>query len=594
MKRRDLLKSAAAFPPFLLSLFGPAMGPVGTAAAAASKNKKPRRISDPPWDELQSRLGDRLKPVDWPLGDCIREPKGAACRAFFEAASNPYFLGDHPGLTQTLGWTGAWTSKPSERVVEAQSAGDVAAAVSFANRYGVPLVIKGGGHSYKGGSSGDFHGAGSLLIWTRRMNAISLYDEFVPAGSDDAPVPAVSVGAGAMWGDVYREVSVHGGRYVQGGGCLTVGVAGLIQSGGFGPFSKLYGLACASLLEAEVVTADGHIRTVNANREPDLFFALKGGGGGTFCVVTRLVLRTHDLPPFFGAVFMDIRASSEKAFRILVGKMLDFYAADLFNPHWGEQIRLRPDNTLSISMVFQGLTQREAEAVWAPFIDWVLSRPQDYRLVEDASILAMPARSFFDAGYLKTLPGIVLNDSQAGARQDRIFWASNREEAGHVIHAYHSAWLPSDLLDGKQRESLADGLMAASRHWSISLHTNKGLAGAEEPVREAARGAAINPAVADAFALLICAADGPPAYPGVAGHEPDIAHAEAEAKRVGAAIAALGRHVATSGSYCAESDYFEKDWQTSFWGVNARRLRGIKRAYDPGGLFRVHHGIGAS
>ena len=84
---------------------------------------------------------------------------------------------------------------------------------------------------------------------------------------------------------------------------LTVGVAGLIQSGGFGSFSKRYGMAAASLLEAEVVTADGEVRIANACTNPDLFWGLKGGGGGSLGVVTRLTLRTHELPPFFGGAF---------------------------------------------------------------------------------------------------------------------------------------------------------------------------------------------------------------------------------------------------------------------------------------------------
>ena len=71
------------------------------------------------------------------------------------------------------------------------------------------------------------------------------------------------------------------GRYVQGGGCTTVGVAGLVQGGGFGSFSKAFGTAAASLLEAQIVTADGKVRVANAVQEPDLFWALKGGGGGT-------------------------------------------------------------------------------------------------------------------------------------------------------------------------------------------------------------------------------------------------------------------------------------------------------------------------
>ena len=74
---------------------------------------------------------------------------------------------------------------------------------------------------------------------------------------------------------------------MQGGGCNTVGVAGLISSGGFGTFSKGFGTAASHLIEAEVVTADGQIRIANQCNEPDLLWALKGGGGGSFGVITR-------------------------------------------------------------------------------------------------------------------------------------------------------------------------------------------------------------------------------------------------------------------------------------------------------------------
>src|SRR5208282_3044557 len=104
------------------------------------------------------------------------------------------------------------------------------------------------------------------------------------------------------------------GRYVQGGGCMTVGVAGLILGGGFGSFSKAHGTAGANLIEAEVVTADGEVRIANACTNSDLFWALKGGGGG-FGVVTRLALRIHDLPEFVGVVFATIKAASDDAYR---------------------------------------------------------------------------------------------------------------------------------------------------------------------------------------------------------------------------------------------------------------------------------------
>jgi FAD/FMN-containing dehydrogenase len=189
-------------------------------------------------------------------------------------------------------------------VVAAESAAAVSAAVRFASAHNVRLVVKGRGHSYFGASNAP----DSLLVWTPRMDTISLHDAFTPAGSGAAPVPAVSVGAGGMWLHTYQAVTGGAGRYVQGGGCTTVGVAGLVQGGGFGHFSKAYGTAAASLLEAEIVTADGVTRVVNDAREPDLFWALKGGGGGTFSIVTRFTLATHPLPETLGAVSFVLKA----------------------------------------------------------------------------------------------------------------------------------------------------------------------------------------------------------------------------------------------------------------------------------------------
>jgi FAD/FMN-containing dehydrogenase len=224
--------------------------------------------------------------------------------------------------------------------------------VNFARENHLRLVVKGGGHSYQGTSNS----ADSLLIWTRAMNGIVLHDAFVPRGCAGtlAPQPAVTVGAGAIWMHVYDAVTTQAGRYVQGGGCATVGVAGLIQSGGFGSFSKNYGLAAAGLLEAEVVTADGAVRIANACTNPDLFWALKGGGGGSLGVVTRLTLRTRDLPDYFGVVFGTIKAHSETAFRRLTARIVGFYHDQLFNRHWGEQIRFEPSNLVSIGRCSRG------------------------------------------------------------------------------------------------------------------------------------------------------------------------------------------------------------------------------------------------
>ena len=202
------------------------------------------------------------------------------------------------------------------------------------------------------------------------MDAVTVHEAFTPAGSDAAPVPAVSVGAGCMWLHAYQAVTGGAGRYVQGGGCTTVGVAGLVLGNGFGSFSKAYGSAAASLIEAEIVTADGVTRIVNNAREPDLFWALKGGGTGTFGIVTRLTLATHPLPDTFGAVNLTLHARSDEAYRRLLARFVDLYATSLFNPHWGEQVRVGPDNRLQVLVVFEGLSKNQTATAFKPLIDF--------------------------------------------------------------------------------------------------------------------------------------------------------------------------------------------------------------------------------
>ena len=592
MDRRRLMTTGASL------LAGGVLAPARSLAAATRIAPSAARVrpddagwpSDAQWDGLSRATSGRLIKVQFPLADAIANPDSPATARLFRDLKNPFFIGDTVGLTQTLGWTDAWTTSPSAYAVAAETSADVAAAVNFARAHRLRLVVKGGGHSYLGGSNAP----DSLMVWTRRMNAVELHDAFVPAGCKGrlAPEPAVSVGSGAIWLRAYDAVTTKAGRYVQGGGCTTVGVAGLVQGGGFGSFSKAFGSGAANLLEAEVVTADGVVRIANACTNPELFFALKGGGGGTFGVVTRLTLRTHDLPAMFGAANARIEARSDAAYRQLVEKVVGFYAASLFNPHWGEQIGFRGGTVVNVNMVFQGIDQKTAQETWKPFFDWVKAAPDDYRMSAPL-VLALPARHFWDAKVMKSLPGIVKGDDRPDAPAEHFFWSGDGGQVGQVLHGYQSAWLPQALLQPARQGELVDALVQASNTWGVSLHFNKGLAGGAPEAVARTRDTAMNPAAADAFALAITGGEEQPAYPGVKGHEPDLAKSRADAVQIARCMAPLRRLQAGPATYISESDYFEKDWRQAYWGPHYPRLRAAKQKYDSGGLFYVHHGVGS-
>jgi FAD/FMN-containing dehydrogenase len=596
MKRRNILRVVATLPLWSAGLSA-ILGLSKSVEAGAGQSRLRVRPGDlgwpssATWDSFNQKVGGRLIKLSSPFADCGATSGSATCKEVLAHIKNPYFIGDQPALTQASGWVDAWTARPSAYAVVAASTADVAAAVNFARQHNLRLVVKGGGHGYQGTSNAP----DSLLIWTRQMNTVTLHNDFVPQGcqAKQAPQPAVSVGAGALWADAYEMVTTRGGRYVQGGGCRTVGVAGLVQGGGFGSWSKRYGTGAAGLLEAEIVTADGVVRIVNECQSPDLFWAIKGGGGGTFGVVTRFTLRTRELPEFFGVVSAAIRAESDETYRDLIAEAMRFYRANLFNAHWGEKMHFGPDNTLDIGMLFQGLTRQQVEDAWAPFFDWVRAR-KEYFLTRQPLILAVPAKRFWDPQFMNAqVSGVALPDDREGAPPYHAFWKDNQYEAGQLLHAYKSAWLPATLLEPHRQAALVDAIFASSRHWGSEFHFNKGLAGASVEEIVSARNTATNPQVLDAFVLVIIGSAGPPAYPDMPGPPPDLVYARDAAARAAKAMNELLKIAPGAGAYFSESDYFQVNWQGAFWGTNYSKLLEIKRKYDPDELFFVHHGVGS-
>jgi FAD/FMN-containing dehydrogenase len=164
-------------------------------------------------------------------------------------------------------------------VLSVANAHDVATAFSFAHDHDVPVAVRSGGHSYPGWSAGD----GALVVDVRPLHQVSL------SGT------TATVGAGASLVQVYDGLGSRG-RGIAGGSCPTVGIAGLTQGGGVGVLTRAYGLTCDSVTAMEVVLADGTIVTASSDEESDLFWALRGGGGGHLGVVTSFTCTTFAAP----------------------------------------------------------------------------------------------------------------------------------------------------------------------------------------------------------------------------------------------------------------------------------------------------------
>ena len=188
--------------------------------------------------------------------------------------------GDSGWDDAVLVWNGMVATTPA-LVVQPTTAGDVAAALGFAQEHGLLLSIKGGGHNIAGTSIADR----GLTLDMSRMRDVTV----------DPAARFAQVGPGCLLQDVDRATQEHGLATVL-GFISEVGVAGLTLGGGLGYLARRFGWTVDNLEEVEIVTADGHIRTANRDENADLFWALRGGGGN-FGVVTRFTFRLHEVGP---------------------------------------------------------------------------------------------------------------------------------------------------------------------------------------------------------------------------------------------------------------------------------------------------------
>ncbi|GAA0850073.1 FAD-binding oxidoreductase [Streptosporangium amethystogenes subsp. fukuiense] len=406
---------------------------------------------------------------------------------------------------------------------------DVAECVGFARRLNVPLAVRSGGHSYAGWSTGT-----GLVLDVSRMSKVSH-----AAGR-------ARVGAGAKLIDVYDRLAASGVS-IPAGTCATVGVSGLALGGGIGVVSRKYGLTCDVMESVQLVTADGQLLTCDANRNADLYWASRGGGGGNLGVAVSFEFRTH--PAREVTVFF-LHWPWSKAVRAL--RAWQAWGPSAPDALWSG-MHLSRDGGTDVQVVglylggradCERLLDRLADAAGSPSSSYV--RQTSYR----QAMLTMAGCGSLSVAQCH-LGGSLPGQTRGGRLSRDTFTAKS-----------HMAYRPLS-------EAGAGALVAQVARPGNHTVLLDALGGAVARVRPDAT-----------------------AFP----HRTALYSVQYYAHRAGAATWARTAHAAMrphfgDHAYVNYTDPELGGWRTAYYGANATRLAQIKAARDPGRLFRLPQGI---
>ncbi len=459
--------------------------PVASTAPAATTSAPPatRPPTGPPnWEDLRSQLtGGLLRP-------------GADGYATAKRGFNELFDSNNPVAVAT-----ASTVQDVQTCVRA-AAGRVS------------LAARSGGHSYAGYSVPE----SGLVIDLAALNKI------------DVQGGKAVIGAGAKLKDVYAALA-RAGRALPAGSCPTVGIAGLTLGGGIGVLARKYGLTCDHLSSAQVVAADGRVLTASASSEPDLFWALRGGGGGNFGIVTEFTFDTDPAPAEL-TVF---------SLRFPAGSAAGVLAA------WQQWIAAMPPE-LWANLVLSGGSPVQCRVGGCYVGGTAGLNTLLNNLTTNAG--ARPAQRV-----VKSLDYLGAMNYFAGSSNRQSFIASSRMITTPVDAAKVVA-----VADGRQgMDLLIDGLGGA----------------VAAPAKDAT-----------AFWHRDALASVQVYAPATAKNRANVTQAVGEAV---AGLAAAG----AGGGYVNYIDPALPDWKTAYYGGNAQRLQDVARKYDPQIVFRFGQGV---
>jgi FAD/FMN-containing dehydrogenase len=264
-----------------------------------------------------------------------------------------YYPGSPDYDSARFQWNTALSSTPCV-VVYAHNEQDVSTAVQTAAHWNVPLSLRNGRHDYIGNSGGS-----GMVLDVSKINYVN-----IDTGNDLA-----RVGGGAAFGTIYFQLWQQG-YCLNGGSCPSVGVSGLASGGGVGVISRKYGMLVDSMVAARAVLSNGAVADCSAEQNPDLFWALRGGGGGNYACTTELTFRIFKIPQNSVDVFGVWDQWEAEAFGLL-----KLWQEWLLSPAFVADERMWCQMNITAGKLtfvghFHGGTEMEARALMAPLLNY--------------------------------------------------------------------------------------------------------------------------------------------------------------------------------------------------------------------------------
>ncbi|KAK7432915.1 hypothetical protein QQZ08_000386 [Neonectria magnoliae] len=512
------------------------------------------------WARLNSTVGGRLVATE-PIGSPCHDPTydEAACKALQAEWNNPlthipssssvmqtYFANQScdPFTDRTKPCTlGNYVSY----AVDVRQNSDIAAALRFARNNSIRVVIRNTGHDFLGRSTG----AGALAIWTQHLKTI----DFSEWSDDYYTGPAVTVGAGVVGYEVLEAAHARGLTVVN-GECATVGLAGgFTQGGGHSTLSTQFGLAADQTLAFQVITADGRAVTASPTQNADLYWALSGGGGGTFGVVVSMTVRAYKSEKVGGAAFQLLApTTTPEKFQAVVSKFYDLLPAMTDKGamvvffHNKQMLAVKP------MTVWNSTAAYVRDVVLAPFTAAV----KEIGITLPVAYSELSYRDHYDR-YLGPLP--------QGSLEVARYQFGGRLIPRSVLENNHDGFL--EVMNNLTSNGILGAGSAAKYRKVTSSPANSVL-----------------PAWRDTLIQLQLITNW--------DSEALWADMESAQKRMTDEFMPLIEGVTPgSGSYMNEADFRQPDWQKVFFGGNYAKLLAIKRKWDPSNLFYVLKGVGS-